>query len=203
MSRGERLSILGMFEMNQDLFDGLVLPTQLDANDFISNLFFECAELEMVYTNPEWMQFMIGAWCNKNIHSWQRMADVLYENYDPFINLKRDEMRTITETHDLALNVTRDLANGNTQTNNVNAWDDTSTSGVLRNSVTDSGTDTGTVDTTDTGTITTTDEFHMTGDSAITDAQDVAVKEIKLRADYNMYNIIIRDFQKRFCIMLY
>lgn len=203
MSRGERLSVLGMLQMNEDLFDGLQLPTQIDGSTLISNLLFECAEMEVVYTDPQWLQWMIGAWSDKMIHSWQRMADVLYESYDPFINLKRDEMRTITETHDLALNQTRDLANGNTQTNNVNAWDDSSTTGVLRNTVTDSGTDTGTVDTTDTGTITTTDEFHMTGDSAITDAQDVAVKEIKLRADFEMYTIIIRDFMKRFCIMLY
>ena len=56
---------------------------------------------------------------------------------------------------------------------------------------------------TDTGTITTTEHFHVEGDSAITDAQDVAEKEFNLRDEYNLYDYIIKDFKNRFCLLVY
>ena len=57
--------------------------------------------------------------------------------------------------------------------------------------------------TSDTGTVTTTEHFHVEGDSAITDAQDVAKKEFNLRDEYNLYNYIINDFKNRFCLLVY
>ena len=119
------------------------------------------------------------------IRSWEMIDDVLFEEYDPFINIKRDEVRTITQT--------RDLKTTGISTNKVNAWNDTE---PVTHDVSDgSGTDTGTV--------TTTENFHVEGDSAITDAQDVARKEIELRVRYNLYQIITQDFKKRFCLMVY
>lgn len=217
--RGSKISLLGLYTANPDLFDDFTIPTQLTASVLIDNLLMETADMEVLYPDADFMQQAIKSWSLMHIHEWQKQADTLYEDYDPFINLKRDEYRTITETRDLASGETRDLASGetrdladgNTQTTNVNAWDDSSATGVTRNIVTDSGTntgtvdytDTGTVDKTDTGTITTTDEYHMTGDSAIKDAQDVARAEINLRNDLIMYQIIIKDFMKKFILLVY
>lgn len=201
--RGAKISLIGLYQINPDLFNDFTIPTQLTASVLIDNLLMDTADMEVLYPDADFMQEAIKSWSLLKIHEWQKQADTLYEDYDPFINLKRDEYRTITETRDLAAGETRDLANGNTQTNNVNAWDDSSASGVTRNIVTDSGTNSGTVDRTDTGTVTTTDEFHMTGDSAIKDAQDVAKAEINLRNDFIMYQIIIKDFMKKFILLVY
>lgn len=201
--RGSKISLLGLYTANPDLFNDFTIPTQLTASVLIDNLLMDTSDMEVLYPDADFMQQAIKSWSLLKIHEWQKQADTLYTDYDPFINLKRDEYRTITETHDLATGETRDLANGNTQTNNVNAWDDSSSTGVTRNIISDTGTNTGTVDYTDTGTITTTDEFHMTGDSAIKDAQDVARAEINLRNDFIMYQIIIKDFMKKFILLVY
>lgn len=201
--RGAKISLIGLYQINPDLFNDFTIPTQLTASVLIDNLLMDTADMEVLYPDADFMQEAIKSWSLLKIHEWQKQADTLYEDYDPFINLKRDEYRTITETRDLASGETRDLADGNTQTNNVNAWDDSSASGVTRNIVTDSGTNSGTVDYTDTGTVTTTDEYHMTGDSAIKDAQDVAKAEINLRNDFIMYQIIIKDFMKKFILLVY
>lgn len=185
--RGTKISVLGLYYANADLFSEMQIPSQLSLQTLRENLLVECSDLEVIYPDADFMQSAIKIWSAKMIHNWQLQADTLYTAYDPFINLKRDEYRTITETHDLAA--------GNTQTNNVNAWDDSSATGVTRNIVTDAATDT--------GTLTTEEEYHMTGDSAIKDAQDVARAEIKLRNDLEMYNIIIQDFKKQFCLLVY
>lgn len=207
MPRRAAMSLYGLYQYDPTLLDGLSLPTQIDADVLKTNLLMETAELEVIYPDAEFMKLAVTSWSDMMVHAWQKQADVLFEDYDPFINLKRDETRVITEERDLAGNETRNLAGtaANTQQNNVNAWDDQSEDGVRRNTVIDNGntSDTGTIGTTDTGTVTTTEEYHMTGDSAITDAQDVAIKEIRLRAEHNMYIIIINDFKQRFCLLVY
>ena len=206
--RGERLSILGLYNYDHSIFDNLVLPTYtveheeddgngnmiivtdtydyLDRDTFIDNLLLDLAEMELLYTDGDFMKLSIGIWSKRRLHSWEKIARVLYADYDPFINIRRHEDRTITET--------RDLANGATTTTDVSAWDSANTY-EPRTQETLSGTDT--------GDITTHEEFDLEGDSAITDAQDVARKEIELRDHYDLYNYIIEDFKKRFCLLLY
>lgn len=201
MSRGYRISLLGLYHANPDLFAKIELPTYqtivedeygnktivtldyLNKNTFIDNLLAECAELEVIYPDADFMAEAIKFWSRKRKHTWDRYGKVLYEDYEPFVNIKRHEVRVIEED--------RDLASGLTV--NVNAWDDSSDDGQLRNK--QSGTDT--------GKITTTETTDLEGDSAITDAQDVLRKEIEAREKYDLYNLIIKEFKQRFCLLVY
>ena len=211
------MSIWGLYQWDNSIFDAMVVPSQIDKDTLVMNILDECAELEILYTNPDFIKNAIGYWSLRRYHAWDKLQTVLYENYDPFVNIKRDEIRTITQTRNLAnsANETRNLAGSNNETRNMtdttktNAYD--SGTGTVREALEMTGTDnvattdTGTrnVTGTDTGTIMTTENFHVEGDSAITDAQDVAVKESKLRLEYDLYNIIIDEFKRRFCLLVY
>lgn len=183
MARGQILSIIGLYNYDESLFDDMTIPDTIDRDTLVNNILMECAELELLYPSWDMMKFAIDTWSAKRLHAWNRLSIVLYEDYDPFINIKRDEERTITQTRDLA----------NSLKTNVNAYDDNSANGVLRDSA--SGTDTGTV--------TTHEQYHLEGDSAITDAQDVLRKEVEVRTDFNLYDYIIKDFKDRFCLLVY
>lgn len=191
MGRGKTISLLGLYGYDNTLFDNMVVPVEIDKDVLINNILLETAELEILYTNPDILKTGIEIWSKKRLHAWQRMATVLYEDYNAFINIKRDEERTITQTRDLA------NTNNSTARDNVNAWDDDSADGTLK--------DTSTIDSagTDTGTVTTHETFHVEGDSAITDAQDVLKKEITVRDEYNLYSYIIKEFIERFCLLVY
>ncbi len=192
-----KISILGLYHAEPTLFEDLQLPTYTDdenvSHDYISkdvlvnNLLMELAELEVIYPDPEFMKEAIAMWSASRLPVWKRVALVLFEDYDPFVNIKRHEDRTITQT--------RDLAGSSSSQYNANAWDDQSENGVQTNTASGSSTDTGTV--------TTHEVFDVAGDSAITDAQDVARNEIELRSAYNLIDYIINDFKKRFCLMVY
>lgn len=238
MARGELLDIMALYAYDNTVFNNLKVPTTITykengesytenlpytSQDIIDNICLECAELEVLYPDADYMKLAIGVWSNKRLYTWQRIADVLYRKYDPFINIRRDEERITTEERDLAKSEDRDLAMGETRDlagtndvtgrNNVNAYDDSSATGVQRGQVitdqdtTDTGTidktDTGTIDWTDTGTVTTTETFHVEGDSAITDAQDVLVKEVQARLAHDLIDIICQDFKDRFCLTVY
>ena len=258
MSSGILLDIMALYNHDQTLFSAFQVPTSITwvehgpdgdvthtesipytKQNIVDNILLECAELEVVYPDSDYMKLAIGVWSAKRLYTWQRIADVLYRKYDPFVNMNRHEWRTTLESRDLAKSETRDLAgsetrdlagsetrdlagtNDSTVTGNVNAFNDSSANGVQRDKVvtdqdttdkgtvdsTDTGTvdttDTGTVDYTDTGTVTTTDDYHIEGDSAIRDAQDIIRLETEQRLANDLIDIIIEDFKKRFCLMVY
>ena len=167
------LSLMGIYKYDHSIFDQLQLPAELDKDTFLANLLTETAELEVLYPDTEILKQMIGYWSARRLHSWERIAEVLYEDYDPFINIKRDEVRTIESSGD--------------NTNQVSAWN--------KDDFTNRDHSTGSSFVKET--------FHVEGDSAITDAQDVARKEIEVRTKYDLYTYIINDFKNRFCILVY
>lgn len=242
MSRGILLDIMALYNHDNTIFSAFQVPTSITwvehgpdgdtthtetipytKQNIVDNILLECAELEVVYPDSDYMKLAIGTWSTKRLYTWQRIADVLYRKYDPFVNMNRHEWRETVEDRDLAKSETpdltdeetRDLAvtNDSTVTGNVNAFNDSSANGVQRDKVTtdqdttDTGTvtstHTGTVNTTDTGTVTTTDDYHIEGDSAIRDAQDIIRLETEQRLANDLIDIIIEDFKKRFCLMVY
>lgn len=179
------LSLMGLYDHDDTLFDDLVLPASIDKEYFITELLMQTAELEAVYTSVPAMKMSIGVWSRTRLHTWERIEEVLYEKYDPFVNIKRDETRTIETTGS--------GTSGNTQTNTVSAWNESTFQN--REQITDSGSTS--------GTSLVTEHFHVEGDSAITDAQDVAKKEVELRTQYDLYQYIINDFKNRYCLLVY
>ena len=107
------MSLLGLYRMDNDLFNEFVVPTQVVKADLIVNLLAETAELEVIYPDPEIMRQIIGAWSRARLNVWERIALVLTTPYDPFINITRDETRTI-QTY-----------NTNTQSQDVTRTDNT------------------------------------------------------------------------------
>lgn len=185
MSRGLILSPMALYNFDGTLFDGLALPDQLDRDIMISTILIETSNMSVIDPSFPIMKESIRVWSQSKLRAWQKQAIVLYEDYDPFVNIKRDEVRTIIQD--------RDLKGTNTGKVSVAAWDASDMTDRQSNDISS----------TDTGKITTTETYHLEGDSAITDAQDVAAKEVKLRAEYEMYNIILQDFKKKFCIQVY
>lgn len=183
------LSLWAAYQWDKTLFDGLTLPDKLDKSVFIHNLLMESAELELLYPDFDFLKQAIKWWSDSRQRAWNTMQTVLYEEYDPFVNIKRDEVREIVQDRNLK------IKNDGSNTLNTAAWND-SDAVEREQQIVDNTTK-------DTGQIVTTEHFHVEGDSAITDAQDVAVKEFELRAKYDLYRYIISDFKQRFCLLVY
>ena len=180
-----RISIRGLYNWDNTLFDGMTIPVELDRDVLVDNILNDYAEMEVLYPDSDFMKEAITQWSQMRFHAWDRMKDVLYEDYDPFINIKRDEVRTITQT--------RNLTSDGTSTNQVTAWNSMQFADRERDNS----------NIKDTGSVTTTEHFHVEGDSAITDAQDVLKKEMEVRIKYDLYRIIMSEFKERFLLMLY
>lgn len=135
MSRGMILSVMGLYQFNNNLFEHMKFPDGLTLNEqhtIIANILAECAELELLYPSYDTMNYMIAVWSFIEKPVWQRIYDASLLTYNPIENYNRTEEETITDTR-------KESHSGNDKT--VHSGKDTS-SGSMTGSETHSGTDT-------------------------------------------------------------
>lgn len=187
---GAKMSILGLYKFNNHLLDNLYLPAEIDAERLKNQLLFETSEFEVLYPDYYTLKEALENYSYLRLHAWETMAKVLNKsNYDPFTNVSRHEERTETEQRDL----THGLNGSNT--GKVSAFN--SNTFQNQNLVENIGTET------DKGSITRSMVYDLSGDSAISDTQDLIRKEIELRSKYDLYKIIVSDIKQNFCLMVY
>ena len=93
------LSIMGMYEYDNSLFDGLNVPTYTDKNNVvhvvdktkvIQSILLNCAELEILYPNFDTMKLAIGVWSAAEQDTWKKMYATVMMEYNPLWNVDAD-----------------------------------------------------------------------------------------------------------------
>lgn len=93
------LSIMGMYEYDNSLFDGLDVPTYTDKNgvvhvvnktDVINSILLNCAELEILYPKFDTMKLAIGIWSASEQDTWRKMFATQMAEYNPLWNVDAD-----------------------------------------------------------------------------------------------------------------
>ena len=85
------MSLLGLYNWDNTILDGLVVPAGVDRQTVISNLLRECAELEIIYPRPEALKFFVAEWAKERLPVWNRLEATLHYEYDPISNNDRKE----------------------------------------------------------------------------------------------------------------
>lgn len=90
------MSLLALYQYNEQLFDGLRVPEGVNRDTLVNNLLAETAEFEILYPDPEFMANMIGVWSMKELPVWVELEKTLHYDYDPISNYDRNEESTNT-----------------------------------------------------------------------------------------------------------
>lgn len=91
MSRGNLLSILGMYNYDNSIFDELQLPESINKTDFVQNLCLNYAELEILYSQPEILKNAIGMWSRIQLPNWKKLEETTQYKYNAIENYDRQE----------------------------------------------------------------------------------------------------------------
>lgn len=91
MSRGNLLSILGMYNYDNSIFDELQLPESINKTDFVQNLCLNYAELEILYSQPEILKNAIGMWSRIQLPNWKKLEESTQYKYNAIENYDRQE----------------------------------------------------------------------------------------------------------------
>ena len=89
--RQATLSILGLYRYDPTLFDNFQIPEALDKELLVDNLLAECAELEVLYPDFDFLKFIIGKWSAKCLPVWNKLYKTTVLEYDPIENYNRIE----------------------------------------------------------------------------------------------------------------
>ena len=80
-----KLSALGLYRWNPHLFDDMVLPEGLEKEEVIHAILEETAELEILYSDPDYLQESIGHWSAARLQSWEKMQAAITAEYPEWL----------------------------------------------------------------------------------------------------------------------
>ena len=115
-----------MNENGKDLFLNLTVPQGLQKSVMVDNILLRGGEFEVVYSDPDFMQYAIGSWSAKWQRTMQKWVEALsidynpLENYDRYENIqdkstKTNKMDRTLDHRDETLINTQDLHTLNTE----------------------------------------------------------------------------------------
>lgn len=214
MPRRPWLSILGLYNYDESVFEDFRVPASIEHNRqaIIDTILLECAEFELLYPNLETMKLAIKRWTDFKLPIWEHLQKTKEYEYNPIWNkdayYEEKEERDLTYTRENDGSSTDNSTSGmagedieSVQGFNSTSWSDSRKQETERNGETSSestahneGTDT------DTGTIQRTRREY--GNIGVMTSQSL-VKEEREVADFSVEAIIVDDFKNRFCLTIY
>lgn len=204
-----KISLLGMYgyfaEKDDDLFKYLVLPEGMEKETFTDTLFLDYGERAVLYTNPDMMQRLIGAWSSKWSLELARIAKTLLEDYEPLWNIDRYE-----EVHDVgsedisgSLSASNGTTNAQTVENTTSAYNSSAYEPDNKSQVNGSGSETISQSSGSEKDNEFTHNGHYYGNGGITMSQQMAESELKLRERYNLYHEACKLFSDDLLLYIY
>lgn len=224
MGMGASLSLIGLYQWNNGLFETMAIPdgfTNEQKDLLINSILLECGELEVIYPNYDFMKFAIEAWSHKELPTWQRIYNASLLEYNPIENYNRTEETTIVDDgsdihsgNDTSRNSGSDSSTGGgslTRQNDTTGYD--SNTFVPREKTTDTTTDTNTTTYGGVNTFTHGEQIardnertitgNISGNIGVTTSQQMLEQEIEIAGKLNIYNLICESFKDRFCLQVY
>lgn len=86
------LSILGLYRADPTIFDDMSLPETVDKESVIDTIIMDCAELEIVFPDSDFMKRAIEVWSFAQLKNWNRIAESLEYGINPLNNFDRHDI---------------------------------------------------------------------------------------------------------------
>lgn len=212
-----RITLYGFYKYDNTLFDGVVLPSGMDNDTLVSDIMRTSGDLYTYHQVPEQLKRNITFWFARRLFDFERMYKALraeyspIENYDRYEDITREHQNSGSDkaTTTLGSTTTSERNGSDTNINQVSAYnaedfnnrekDTRQTQDRVTN--TGSGSD---VATTEYGLKRKeTETTHIHGNIGVTTAQQMIESEMSLRAKYDIYRIITREFEREFLVQIY
>lgn len=194
------ITITSLLAWDNSLFDAMKIPDGIEKDTVVDNIVMECGELELLFTDPDFMKQAIGSWSKSMVNVWSR----LNETYELDTDTPWD-----TDTDIYSENGTFKGSDTRTSTSKTSGSDNTSqkVAGFNSEVLVDRQSDTINYGATVTGndSTTTKHDTEKSGTHEITRKRDSAnvIKKVRENRRFNIYEVIVNDFKERFCLLVY
>ena len=198
MSHIPRLTMIGMYNYDSSIFDGLTLPEGADRSVFINSFLLDYGECRTLYPDVDFTKLAIANFSLKWSEEIERIYTALTAEYNPIHNYDRYEDNVLDMTGTITVDMDGTIESDRTSENTVSAFNETAYQPDSKNE-TDN---TDTYDRTDKTTRNAKDSEnkHMYGNIGVTTSQQMLNAEVELRQQQNFYSIISRMLYKEICL---
>lgn len=209
------LTVEGLYNYDNTLFDGFNVPEGLVKEIAINAILMRTRELEILYPDFSYMKNRITIWSNKYQINWKKLYDTTVLEYNPIENY--DRMEEWTDTDDETTSSARDNTIKSTSTNEImNSVNITDQNTAFNAGLADHAKQITDGDTTENGSITNTEKENVKdgktgihtrtgrehGNIGVTTSQQMIQSERDLVV-FNLYDVIAESFIENFCLMVY
>lgn len=110
-----KITLTGMYNFDNSLFDGLTFPTGIDRDLAIDRILNKSEEFELVYSDFDYLQERIEIWAKTWERTFKKWVDALSVDYDPLYNYDRKELYTDTHQRDYKDESQRNYTDGTSE----------------------------------------------------------------------------------------
>lgn len=219
------LSIIGLYNHDESIFDNLSLPDGVDADTVKESILMECAELELLYPDFDFMKTAIGVWCAKEMPFWEKVREMETAEYNPIENYDRydTEVETTDRAHDknannvvsgTTTNKGKDISVENGYNRELVAGYDSETPKLNNETRNNNTSNANTESETKGQTAQLNSEkgkenenrvksLHSHGNVGVTTVAQMIAEMVKVLPEVNTVAVIVNSFKQRFCLMVY
>ena len=212
-----RITLWGFYQYDKTLLDNIVLPEGIDKDNLISDIMRNSGDLYPYHQVPEYLKRNINYWFARRLFDFERMYESLRVEYSPIENYDRKENTTRNyensgtdkESTTLGSTTTSTNIGSNDNENKVSAYNESD----YTNREKDTESYNSTLTNTGSGTDTKQTEYGLKrkevedirvhGNIGATTSQQMIESEMELRAKYDIYKIISREFEREFLVQGY
>ena len=228
-----RITLWGFYQYDKTLFDNIVLPDGIDKDNLVADIMRNSGDLYPYHQIPEYLKRNITFWFSRRLFDFDRMYESLrmeyspIENYDRIEDIKREYKDSGTDTETLTLGSSTTSSHSGTDTDStqgsgsnekgVSAYNEDGYTNREKDTETHNSNNTQTYNSTVTNTgsgsdktqtdygkqRTETENTRIHGNIGVTTSQQMIESEISLRAKYDIYKIISREFEREFLVQIY
>ena len=194
------LSLIGLYNYDQTIFDKMQLPTGIERDTLINNILIKSGDFEVLYPQPDFLKDAIGVWSRKWQRTFTKWLEALSIEYDPLYNYDRHEEWTTDEKGTTKTDTSDESSVNGTVTNKISAYNESSFTNDSQ-SITESGSESSG----------TANGQHQTneirkgrayGNIGVTTSQQMLQSELDI-ASWNLYEHITDIFLSEFIIPVY
>lgn len=188
-----KLTLNGLYQFDNSLFDNLELPSELTKDTCIQVILEKCGEFPLLYPDFDYMKYAIGVFSKKWEWTLNKWAKAINIEYDPLYNFDRHELYTDTSKTKAESNTKA------TSLNEVSAFNDIDSATPNMKPTSKATSEAGG---TNQGEGTNTHEGRLYGNIGVTTSQQMLQSELDL-GYWNIYNEIANLFSTEYCIRIY
>lgn len=212
-------SIQAIYRYDKTIFDGLRLPTVsdivnvrdiidnppiLNKDTLIANIILNCAELSLVYPDPETLREMVTVWSDVYFQNWCDLYSTMLYKYNPIWNKDGSytDERVLSRSDTGTANSSGSSSVDGDLRHNVTGYD-TNAYSPNTQEVTDNSSSYSSQGATEDSRAETEKTVHTEqGNIGVTTTQQMIIEQRNV-VEFNLYDYITQEFKRNFCVMVY